>query len=94
MRIMQRAGHTNFTTTLIYVRQVEAAGFDLGQPFPPLPASSVAADKGREASSERKSSQKRARNVAPQGDARSCERRRNSRNYGIPGMPSRLTTSA
>jgi len=36
---MQRAGHTNFTTTLGYIRQVEAAGFDLGAPFPPLPDS-------------------------------------------------------
>ena len=25
---MQRAGHTNFTTTLGYIRQVESAGFE------------------------------------------------------------------
>ena len=65
VRLMQRAGHTNFTTTLGYIRQVEDAGFDLGAPLPPLPDSLiVAADNGPVASRDRESSSKKARKVA------------------------------
>ena len=36
---MQRAGHTNFQTTQIYVRTAEAIREGFGTPFPELPAS-------------------------------------------------------
>ncbi len=39
VRVMQRAGHRNFSTTQLYVREAEAVGIDVGTPFPPLPAS-------------------------------------------------------
>ena len=48
VRIMQRAGHTNFTTTLAYIRLVEALDFHGCAPFPELPKSLiVAAHNGR-----------------------------------------------
>jgi len=37
-RMMQRAGHKTFSTTLRYVRTAEALGSNFGTPFPPLPA--------------------------------------------------------
>lgn len=36
MRIMRRAGHKEFSTTMGYVREAETLG-DVGEPFPPLP---------------------------------------------------------
>lgn len=36
-RLMQRAGHQTFTTTLGYIRTAEAVGLNVGEPFPPLP---------------------------------------------------------
>jgi hypothetical protein len=36
---MQRAGHTNFKTTQLYVREAEAVREGFGEPFPALPAS-------------------------------------------------------
>jgi integrase len=38
-RVMQRAGHERFETTLGYIREAEVLGQNLGAPFPPLPAS-------------------------------------------------------
>jgi integrase len=38
MRMMQRAGHATFTTTLGYIREAEAVGMNVGTPFPALPA--------------------------------------------------------
>ncbi len=46
MRMMQRAGHTTFTTTLGYIREAEAIGVDVGAPFPPLP-SELTGDSGK-----------------------------------------------
>lgn len=37
LRIMQRAGHANFSTTQGYIREAEAVGLDAGAPFPALP---------------------------------------------------------
>jgi integrase len=37
IRIMQRAGHTNFATTQIYIREAETLGVTVGTPFGPLP---------------------------------------------------------
>jgi hypothetical protein len=39
VRIMQRAGHKNFSTTQGYIREAEAVGLNVGTPFPPLPVS-------------------------------------------------------
>lgn len=39
LKIMQRAGHTNFQTTQIYVRTAEAIREGFGTPFPTLPSS-------------------------------------------------------
>ncbi|MDC3989011.1 tyrosine-type recombinase/integrase [Polyangium jinanense] len=36
--IMQRAGHQNFNSTLIYIREGEALRGNVGEVFPPLPA--------------------------------------------------------
>lgn len=44
VRVMQRAGHRNFSTTQGYVREADAVGLDAGEPFPPLPRSLLAAD--------------------------------------------------
>jgi hypothetical protein len=38
-RMMQRAGHRNFSTTQGYIREAEALGENVGQPFNELPAS-------------------------------------------------------
>lgn len=65
VRIMQRAGHTNFNTTLAYIRLVEALDFRGCAPFPTLPDSLiVAAHIGRVAGADRKSRSKKARNAA------------------------------
>jgi integrase len=45
LRIMQRAGHTTFDTTLIYIREAENFRIDFGAPFPPLPASLLGSPK-------------------------------------------------
>jgi len=37
LKIMQRAGHTNFATTQLYVRTAEAIREGFGEVFPPLP---------------------------------------------------------
>jgi integrase len=64
VRIMQRAGHRNFSTTQGYIREAEAVGLDIGAPFPTLPATLL---KSRESStaeaikSSQQSSQARAR---------------------------------
>ncbi len=39
VRIMQRAGHRNFSTTQGYIREAEAVGVNVGRPFAPLPPS-------------------------------------------------------
>jgi hypothetical protein len=38
LKIQRRAGHADFDTTQIYIREAEALGPDVGKPFPPLPA--------------------------------------------------------
>ena len=38
LRIMQRLGHRNFATTMLYVREAEGLREEFGQPFPMLPA--------------------------------------------------------
>ncbi len=40
-KIMQRCGHKNFATTMLYVREGEAIREGFGQPFPPLPADAL-----------------------------------------------------
>ena len=47
LRVMQRAGHANFTTTQGYIREAEAVGLSVGVPFPPLPSSLVAGHSSR-----------------------------------------------
>jgi integrase len=42
LRIMQRAGHDDFTTTQIYLREAENLATGFGQVFPPLPAELLA----------------------------------------------------
>ena len=41
LKIMQRAGHANFSTTQLYVRDAEAIREGFGEVFPPLPQSLV-----------------------------------------------------
>jgi integrase len=43
LRIQQRAGHTNFSTTQGYIREAEALGESVGVPFGPLPESLLSA---------------------------------------------------
>lgn len=38
LRIMQRAGHSSFSMTQIYIREAENLGASFGTVFPPLPA--------------------------------------------------------
>jgi len=38
LKIQQRAGHSDFATTQLYVRTAEAVRDGFGEPFPPLPA--------------------------------------------------------
>ncbi len=54
LKMMQRAGHSTFSTTLGYVREAEVVGVDVGQPFGPLPGALL----GRE--SPGRSARKRA----------------------------------
>jgi hypothetical protein len=49
MRIMQRAGHVQFATTLGYIREAETVGRDVGTPFPPLPSDLGGPDQGSSA---------------------------------------------
>ncbi|HKY39263.1 MAG TPA: site-specific integrase, partial [Polyangiaceae bacterium] len=42
LRIQQRAGHTNFSTTQVYIREAEALGEAVGVPFGELPESLLA----------------------------------------------------
>ena len=44
LRIMQRAGHASFSTTMLYVREAENLGAHFGVPFPPLPADLLGGD--------------------------------------------------
>lgn len=37
MKIMQRAGHSDLATTMIYVRTAETIGQGFGEVFPPIP---------------------------------------------------------
>ncbi len=46
LTIMQRAGHTEYKTTLGYIREAEAVGYEAGEPFPALPARVVDPPKG------------------------------------------------
>lgn len=38
LKIMQRLGHRNFNTTMLYVREAEQLREGFGEPFPPLPS--------------------------------------------------------
>ena len=40
-RVMQRAGHERFETTLGYIREADTLGENVGTPFPPLPSALV-----------------------------------------------------
>ncbi len=51
LRIQQRAGHEDFDTTQIYVREAEPVREGFGSPFPPLPASLLTRDAVAEAQS-------------------------------------------
>lgn len=46
LRIQRRAGHADFDTTQIYIREAETLGRDVGAPFPPLPACLLNGAKG------------------------------------------------
>jgi integrase len=46
LKIQRRAGHADFDTTQIYIREAEALGPDIGEPFPPLPACLLGASEG------------------------------------------------
>jgi hypothetical protein len=39
LRIQHRLSHADFDTAQIYIREAQALGPDVGEPFPPLPAS-------------------------------------------------------
>ncbi len=53
VRIMQRAGHRNFSTTQGYIREADAVGLDVGDPFPRLPPELIkATGKGLSAGSD------------------------------------------
>ena len=43
LAIMQRAGHKESKTTLGYIREAEAVGLEVGDPFPVLPLSLIVA---------------------------------------------------
>ncbi len=49
LRMMQRAGHSAFSTTLGYVREAEVVGQDVGVPFGPLPGALVGQSPDRSA---------------------------------------------
>jgi hypothetical protein len=49
LKIKQRAGHTTFSTTELYIREAEAVRDGFGEVFPPLPGGLIA---GNESSSE------------------------------------------
>jgi hypothetical protein len=61
LRIMQRAGHTNFSTTQGYIREAEAVGNAIGMPFPELPASLLAAANRLESSLQSSQDDSRSR---------------------------------
>ncbi|MBK7582091.1 MAG: tyrosine-type recombinase/integrase [Myxococcales bacterium] len=69
VRVMQRAGHVQFSTTLGYIREAETLGLAVGTPFPPLPPSVVDAETGLNRPSQ--SSQKSARGSAARNHTRS-----------------------
>lgn len=50
MKIMQRAGHSDLATTMIYVRTAEAIGQGFGEVFPPIPEALLEPDPDGESS--------------------------------------------
>lgn len=52
MKIMQRAGHSDLSTTMIYVRTAEAIGQGFGDVFPPIPEALLEPDPDGESSGE------------------------------------------
>ncbi len=46
VRVQHRAGRKHFATTALYIREAETLGVAVGEPFPPLPASSPAPSEG------------------------------------------------
>jgi integrase len=47
LTVKQRAGHKHFSTTEGYIREAEAVGLNVGNPFPPLPSSLLGTVLGR-----------------------------------------------
>lgn len=74
VRIMQRAGHANFSTTQLYIREAESVGVQVGEPFPPLPAAlkEKATGNGLSGASSPQVSDTRAENGRPQRDSNPC----------------------
>ena len=81
-RIMQRAGHQRFETTLLYIREAETLGMNVGEPFPPLPKSllETVGDQAASATAGRAQSSKAiVHTIAPRGRSRNSKRK-----VGVP----------
>jgi hypothetical protein len=79
---MQRVGHQRFETTLLYIREAETLGMNVGEPFPPLPKSLLESvgDQAANATAGRGESSKAiVQTIAPRGRSRNSKRK-----VGIP----------
>jgi len=76
LKIKQRAGHSTFSTTELYVREGEAIREGFGEPFPVLPATALAIvnDSSMTIESSR-NSQKQGLNSGGAGNRIPCDRR-------------------
>ena len=73
VQVMVRAGHKNFSTTLVYIREAEAIGYAPGEPFPALPESlQKAPRKGPVSDSGVKTARIKRKRGRPQRDSNPC----------------------
>jgi hypothetical protein len=71
--LMQRAGHEEPKTTLLYIREAESVGKVVGEPFPALPESlTTAPDKGLSGSGTSGQASKKPDSKRPQRDSNPC----------------------
>jgi len=75
LRIKQRAGHSGFATTEIYIREAENLGRDFGDPFPPLPPAMTSGSFGSVSAFRIQNTPKTPRNQRPQRELNPCYRR-------------------
>jgi hypothetical protein len=81
LKIQRAAGHKTLNTTQIYIRAAEDLGGSAGEPFPPLPAFVIGADKASASTSQRAIAELPKDAVIAPWSASGPRRARKLRNY-------------